>query len=260
MFGVDTDRPDDRPRGDRRRGRRHRGPRAAAWSRGARPRKQEGDGRAGRDGRHARPPSARRVAASDDGRTRAEERTMADRIVIDPVTRIEGHLRIEAQVDGGKVTEAYSSGTMFRGMELILKGTRPARGLDLGAADLRRLHHRPRPRVRLRGRGRPRDRDPAERPADPQPDRRRPAHPGPRHPLLPPARARLGRRRRRAQGRSRRRRPRSPSRSRLAESSAERTSPASRPASRSSSTPASSASSPAATGATRPTSCRPRRT
>jgi len=46
-------------------------------------------------------------------------------IVIDPVTRIEGHLRIEAKVDGGKVTEAYSSGTMFRGMELILQGKDP---------------------------------------------------------------------------------------------------------------------------------------
>jgi Ni,Fe-hydrogenase I large subunit len=46
-------------------------------------------------------------------------------IVIDPVTRIEGHLRIEARVDGGKVTEAFSSGTMFRGMELILKGKDP---------------------------------------------------------------------------------------------------------------------------------------
>jgi hydrogenase large subunit len=50
---------------------------------------------------------------------------MADRIVIDPVTRIEGHLRIEAQVDAGKVTTAYSSGTMFRGMELILQGRDP---------------------------------------------------------------------------------------------------------------------------------------
>jgi Ni,Fe-hydrogenase I large subunit len=46
-------------------------------------------------------------------------------IVIDPVTRIEGHLRIEARVDGGKVTEAFSSGTMFRGMELILRGKDP---------------------------------------------------------------------------------------------------------------------------------------
>jgi Ni,Fe-hydrogenase I large subunit len=46
-------------------------------------------------------------------------------IVIDPVTRIEGHLRIEAQVDGGRVTQAWSSGTMFRGMELILRGKDP---------------------------------------------------------------------------------------------------------------------------------------
>ncbi len=44
------------------------------------------------------------------------------RIKIDPVTRIEGHLRLEAQVDGGKVTEAWASGTMFRGLELILRG------------------------------------------------------------------------------------------------------------------------------------------
>ena len=50
---------------------------------------------------------------------------MADRIVIDPVTRIEGHLRIEAQLAGGKVEKAYSSGTMFRGMELILQGRDP---------------------------------------------------------------------------------------------------------------------------------------
>ncbi|MGO4881787.1 MAG: nickel-dependent hydrogenase large subunit [Bryobacteraceae bacterium] len=47
------------------------------------------------------------------------------RIVVDPVTRIEGHLRIEAQVDGGAVTDAWSSGTMFRGIELILRGRDP---------------------------------------------------------------------------------------------------------------------------------------
>jgi Ni,Fe-hydrogenase I large subunit len=47
------------------------------------------------------------------------------KIVIDPITRIEGHLRIEAQVEGGKVTEAWSSSTMFRGMELVLKGRDP---------------------------------------------------------------------------------------------------------------------------------------
>ena len=47
------------------------------------------------------------------------------RIVIDPVTRIEGHLRIEAQVDGGAVGDAWSSGTMFRGIELIVRGRDP---------------------------------------------------------------------------------------------------------------------------------------
>jgi Ni,Fe-hydrogenase I large subunit len=47
------------------------------------------------------------------------------KIVIDPVTRIEGHLRIEAQVEGGRVTDAWSSGTMFRGLELIVKGRDP---------------------------------------------------------------------------------------------------------------------------------------
>lgn len=47
------------------------------------------------------------------------------RIVVDPVTRIEGHLRIEAQVEGGSVRDAWSSGTMWRGIELILRGRDP---------------------------------------------------------------------------------------------------------------------------------------
>ena len=47
------------------------------------------------------------------------------RVVIDPVTRIEGHLRIETEVNGGRVTDAWSSGTMFRGIELILRGRDP---------------------------------------------------------------------------------------------------------------------------------------
>ena len=47
------------------------------------------------------------------------------RIAIDPITRIEGHLRIEVQVDGGAVSEAWASSTMFRGIELILKGRDP---------------------------------------------------------------------------------------------------------------------------------------
>ncbi|HOA83715.1 nickel-dependent hydrogenase large subunit [Thermodesulfovibrio thiophilus] len=47
------------------------------------------------------------------------------RLVIDPVTRIEGHLRVEATVSDGKVKDAYSSCTMWRGMEIILKGKDP---------------------------------------------------------------------------------------------------------------------------------------
>jgi len=47
------------------------------------------------------------------------------RIVVDPITRIEGHLRIEADIEGGKIQDAFSSGTMIRGFELILKGRDP---------------------------------------------------------------------------------------------------------------------------------------
>jgi Ni,Fe-hydrogenase I large subunit len=47
------------------------------------------------------------------------------RLVIDPVTRIEGHLRVEVEVDEGVVREAWASGTMFRGIETILKGRDP---------------------------------------------------------------------------------------------------------------------------------------
>ena len=50
---------------------------------------------------------------------------MTDRVVVDPITRIEGHLRIEAQMDGDRIGQAYSSGTMVRGIELILKGRDP---------------------------------------------------------------------------------------------------------------------------------------
>ena len=47
------------------------------------------------------------------------------KIAVDPVTRIEGHLRVEAQVDGGQVTDAWSSCTMWRGIETILEGRDP---------------------------------------------------------------------------------------------------------------------------------------
>jgi len=47
------------------------------------------------------------------------------KIVIDPVTRIEGHLKIEAVVERGKVKDAKSSGLLFRGIEIILRGRDP---------------------------------------------------------------------------------------------------------------------------------------
>jgi len=50
---------------------------------------------------------------------------MAQRIVVDPVTRIEGHLRIDAEVDNGFVSKAWSSGQMWRGIEVILQGRDP---------------------------------------------------------------------------------------------------------------------------------------
>lgn len=48
-----------------------------------------------------------------------------NRIIVDPVTRIEGHLRVEAEIEGGRIREAYSSGTMVRGIETIVKGRDP---------------------------------------------------------------------------------------------------------------------------------------
>ncbi len=50
---------------------------------------------------------------------------MEKRIVVDPVTRIEGHLRVEVEVKDGKIVDAFSSGTMVRGLELILQGRDP---------------------------------------------------------------------------------------------------------------------------------------
>ena len=50
---------------------------------------------------------------------------MAERIVVDPITRIEGHLRIEAEVKDGKIVDAWSSSTMVRGLENIVKGRDP---------------------------------------------------------------------------------------------------------------------------------------
>lgn len=50
---------------------------------------------------------------------------MSERVIVDPITRIEGHLRIEAQMDGNRIAKAYSAGTMVRGIEIILRGRDP---------------------------------------------------------------------------------------------------------------------------------------
>lgn len=50
---------------------------------------------------------------------------MANRIVVDPVSRIEGHLRVEADIKDGVISKAYSSGTAVRGIEQIVKNRDP---------------------------------------------------------------------------------------------------------------------------------------
>ena len=50
---------------------------------------------------------------------------MAKRITIDPITRIEGHLRIDVEVDNGAVSNSWASCTMWRGIERILQGRDP---------------------------------------------------------------------------------------------------------------------------------------
>jgi len=50
---------------------------------------------------------------------------MGQRITVDPVTRIEGHLKIEVELENGKVKDAWSSGTMARGFEALLTGKDP---------------------------------------------------------------------------------------------------------------------------------------
>ncbi len=50
---------------------------------------------------------------------------MSEKIKIDPITRIEGHMAVEAVIDDGVVKEAKSAGTLFRGFEIILQGRDP---------------------------------------------------------------------------------------------------------------------------------------
>jgi len=76
---------------------------------------------------------------------------MAERIVIDPITRIEGHLKIEVEVENGVVKDAWSAGTMARGWEILLKDRdprdAPVRALDLSG--YRRLDLEVTPRCRV---------------------------------------------------------------------------------------------------------------
>ncbi|MEZ5366841.1 MAG: hypothetical protein R2748_32005 [Bryobacterales bacterium] len=64
------------------------------------------------------------------------------RVVVDPITRIEGHLRIEAMLgDDGKIGDAMSSGTMWRGIEVIVQNRDPrecGRSSSAFAASVRR--------------------------------------------------------------------------------------------------------------------------
>ncbi len=65
------------------------------------------------------------------------------RVVVDPICRIEGHLRIEVNVDeNNMIRNAVSTGNMWRGLEIILKGPRPARRVGVYGAHLRCLHRR----------------------------------------------------------------------------------------------------------------------
>jgi len=49
----------------------------------------------------------------------------ATKVVVDHITRIEGHLRIEAQAEGGRITNAWASSTQFRGIEIIMQSRDP---------------------------------------------------------------------------------------------------------------------------------------
>lgn len=57
--------------------------------------------------------------------TQTPQSTYSGPVVVDPLTRIEGHLRIEVEVENGKVKDARSCGTLFRGLETIVKGRDP---------------------------------------------------------------------------------------------------------------------------------------
>ncbi|GAB6038392.1 nickel-dependent hydrogenase large subunit [Fundidesulfovibrio butyratiphilus] len=65
------------------------------------------------------------MADSKPQAKKTPQSTFTGPVVVDPVTRIEGHLRIVVEVDNGKVKNAWSSSQLFRGLEIILKGRDP---------------------------------------------------------------------------------------------------------------------------------------
>ena len=124
------------------------------------------------------------------------------KIVVDPITRIEGHLRIEAEVNDGRITDAWSSSTMFRGIEKILQGRDPRDAWFLTqrfCGVCTTVHSI----ASIRERGEcPRHQDPAQCGTDQEHHHRYPECSGPRDPFLPPPCPRLGRYHLGPQGRS----------------------------------------------------------
>ena len=47
------------------------------------------------------------------------------KVVVDPITRIEGHLRIEALAENGRIANAWATSTQFRGIEIVMQGRDP---------------------------------------------------------------------------------------------------------------------------------------
>ena len=111
-------------------------------------------------------------------------------VVIDPLTRIEGHLRIEVEVKDGRVSEARSVGTLYRGLKRFWSGATPRRAA-LHAAHLRRVHLYPRAGLHPRPRRRDQGGNPQERHLHPEPRARDAVSARPYRAFLPPARPRL---------------------------------------------------------------------
>lgn len=113
------------------------------------------------------------------------------KVVVDPVTRIEGHLRMQAVLDENNViVDAMSTGTMWRGLEVILKDATPVMHGPLwnASAASAPVFMLCLPFARLKT---PRNPDSEERQHHPQPDERYAVQPGPPDSLLSAPRLRL---------------------------------------------------------------------